>query len=581
MTGLGRLAGRAGWNVLDQGVLSLTNLALSVLVARSVDASGFGAFSLCFMVYSITLTCSRNLGSQPLIIRFADAADAEFRDAAARSAGAAVSIGLLVGTGAVVMGLAVGGVAGHCLIALGLVLPGVLVQDAWRLVAIARRRPRTAVSLDVAWGGMQLAAVFLLVATDVAAIPLFVAVWGLTGASAAAIGAGRMRLVPRLRGASAWVRQHFDLTGFTLLEALLLQGAAQGVLLLIGTMGDLETVGALRAAQVVNGPIALLAASAFTFAVPELVNRSALRDQRPVTVALVIGSALAVVGAVWNGLLLLVPDAFGERLLGDSWDGMSAILLVFAIGQVGNLVATGAAVVAYAMGETRTTFSVHCVLAVLLGGRAAGSLARRSRRHCYGIRRRLLGGTAFLVRAPAVAAPRSCSPATRHRGTGVPSPESPGSPVTLISVLVPVLNEESRIAETVASILAQPGPDLEVLVAMAARMTRRRPSSPGSRPATAGCVCSTTRPCRFRPGSTCACSTVGASSWLASTGTPELGADYFRRALTTLSSSRRWPGSAVTASGSAAHRSAGRSHWSSPAVSRSATPSTTIRTVLS
>ena len=37
--------------------------------------------------------------------------------------------------------------------------------------------------------------------------------------------------------------------------------------------------------------------------------------------------------------------------------------------------------------------------------------------------------------------------------------------MTLISVLVPVLNEEHRIAETLASILAQPGADLEVLVA--------------------------------------------------------------------------------------------------------------------
>ena len=37
--------------------------------------------------------------------------------------------------------------------------------------------------------------------------------------------------------------------------------------------------------------------------------------------------------------------------------------------------------------------------------------------------------------------------------------------MTLISVLVPVLNEERRIASAIASILAQPGVDVEVLVA--------------------------------------------------------------------------------------------------------------------
>ena len=93
--------------------------------------------------------------------------------------------------------------------------------------------------------------------------------------------------------------------------------------------------------------------------------------------------------------------------------------------------------------------------------------------------------------------------------------------MTLISVLVPVLNEERRIAETIASILAQPGAELEVLVAdgRSADDTagRRRPDR--GEP-TAGCGCWTIRSCRSRPGSTCACSTVGVSSWPASTGTP-------------------------------------------------------------
>lgn len=363
---LPRLVGRAGWNLADQAILSLTNLGLSLLVARSVDSTAFGAFSLAFSVYSITIVVARNLGSQPVIIRFPDAEPAAAREAAAQSTGASGAIGLAVGAVSVVIGLLVGGIVGQSLLALGLVLPGVLVQDACRLVAVARRNPRAAVLLDVVWGVLQLGAVFLLVATSANSVALFIIAWGAAAAVSALVGTRRLTVRPRVTRALTWIRAHWDLTGFMLFEGLLLQGAYQAVLLFVGASGELDTVGALRAAQVVNGPIALVSASAFTFAVPELVNRAGLRDRRPVLLAALIGSSLALVTACWNGLVLLVPDDVGQRVLGDSWEGMSAVLLFFAIGQVGNVLATGPAVVAYAMGETRATFRIHCVVAAML-----------------------------------------------------------------------------------------------------------------------------------------------------------------------------------------------------------------------
>jgi hypothetical protein len=363
--------------VLDQAVLSLTNLALSLVVARSVDAALFGAFSLCFAVYTVTLLCARNIASQPLTIRFADRHADEVRRGASASAGAAVLVGLAVGAASAVAGLAVGGAVGRCLLALGLVLPGLLVQDTWRATFFARGEPRSAALLDLVWGVLQLGAVLLLVATDMASVALFVLGWGLAGCAAAVLGAGRTGARPRLGAGPRWVREHWDLTSFMLLEGLLLQGAYQGVLLVIGARGDLEGVGALRAAQVVNGPVTLLTASAFAFAVPELVRRAGVRDRRPLLVAAVVGGALATAAAAWNGVLLLLPDAAGEALLGDSWSGMRALLPAYAVGAVGNIVAVGPAVVVYAMGASRTSFSIHCVVAVLLtaGGLTGHHLA--------------------------------------------------------------------------------------------------------------------------------------------------------------------------------------------------------------
>ena len=65
-----KLARRASWNVIDQALSSLSNLALSVLVARSVDSEAYGAFTVSFAVYSMAVLCSRALVSQPLMVRF-------------------------------------------------------------------------------------------------------------------------------------------------------------------------------------------------------------------------------------------------------------------------------------------------------------------------------------------------------------------------------------------------------------------------------------------------------------------------------------------------------------------------------
>src|SRR5215210_7437225 len=106
--------------------------------------------------------------------------------------------------------------------------------------------------------------------------------------------------------------------------------------------------------------------------------------------------------------------------------------------------------------------------------------------------------------------------------------------MTLISVLVPVLNEEHRIAETIASILAQPGVDLEVLVADAR-------SADNTAAVVAAIAASDSRvrlldnPQLSIPAGLNLCLQQSRGEFLARVdGHSELGADYFRRALATL-----------------------------------------------
>ena len=76
-----RLLRRASWNLVDQMLSAGTNAVLSFVVAREVDAAGFGAFAVAFGVFSVAIGVERALVGQPWSIRHSAASPDEWRDA--------------------------------------------------------------------------------------------------------------------------------------------------------------------------------------------------------------------------------------------------------------------------------------------------------------------------------------------------------------------------------------------------------------------------------------------------------------------------------------------------------------------
>ena len=361
-----RLAGRAGWSIVDQALSSLSNLLLSVLVARAVGAEDFGAFTVSFAVYSVIVLLSRALLGQPLGIRYADADERGARAAAGASTGAAAVTGILVAALVCGVALAIGGELGAVLMVMAAFLPGLLVQDVWRLAFFAQGRPQLAALIDGLWSVLLAAGVALLVLGGVHHAAPYVLAWGAAATLAAVVGALRGRAAPQVSGAWAWVRSHWTMTRFLLFEQLLTQGAYQGSLMLIGGVGSLSAVAALRGAQVALGPVAMLSVSAMAFAVPELARRSWLSAAQRLRIALAAGAVLAVLGILWGVLVLVLPDAVGEQVLGDSWSGVRTVLLASLVGQVASLFTSGATYVVYSRGATAAAFGVNATVAVLL-----------------------------------------------------------------------------------------------------------------------------------------------------------------------------------------------------------------------
>lgn len=354
-----RMAGRAGWALLDQGVSSFTNFALGVLIARSVSAYDFGAFTLAFATYLVILNVARAVGTQPLVIRYSGVDTATWRRGAAAATGTMLAMGVVSGAACVAIGAIISQPAGATFIALGIALPALLVQDAWRFVFFAGGRDRDAVLTDLVWAA-SLVGVLVLVAT-VGSVPLAVVGWGVSTLVAALVGMARSGIIPRPDRTRAWLREHADLVGRYSLEVLVGLGATQAAIYVVGVTAGLADAGSIRAAQLLLGPMHVVLQAAHLIAVPEGVR---IRQRSPTRFRLAIaglGTGLALVIFAWVLALSVLPVEIGEALLGDSWTSAKVVLLPLGLSLVFQGISGGALVGLRVLADARSSLRARLI----------------------------------------------------------------------------------------------------------------------------------------------------------------------------------------------------------------------------
>lgn len=364
------MARRAGWSTVDQVVSSLSNFALSILVARQVSVREYGAFALSFALYGYLVTVSRLLVSQPLAIRYSGVEPTEFSCAARQSTGAAIIVALVPAAGMVAAGIAVGGMVGPSLIATAALLPGLLLQDSWRTVFVASGRPRAAALNDTAWGIVQVAFVLAVSSVGRGSAVGYLLAWGLAGCVAAALGAVQAGFVPAPGEAWRWLAAHWDLSRYFVSELVAINGATQLMLIMVAAIGGLSVTGALRGAQVLTGPVTILTLSGMAFVIPELARRHWIVGRRLLRVALGISGAVVVLATAWGILLLVLPDAIGRQLMGSTWAGTERILVPTVVAMVISVASLGPTCGVHAMKLPRVLFPLQLMAApaFLVGG---------------------------------------------------------------------------------------------------------------------------------------------------------------------------------------------------------------------
>ncbi|WP_415953307.1 hypothetical protein [Streptomyces sp. KLOTTS4A1] len=367
--------GRLSWGLADQAVCSMNNFVVGIFVARSLGLAAFGVFSLAWVTYGVLLSISRGLATDPLMVRFSGVPTASWRAAAARSTGTAVNVGAAIGLAFVAGGLALGGLVGPAFAALGVVLPALLLQDAWRFSFFAAGTGRKAFVNDV------LASLTLIPAMAVAArvdtVTAFVCAWGAAAAVAAAYGCFQSGIRPHLTGTRGWLREQRDLGYRYLVENVGVSGAGQLRAYGLGAIVGVSAVGVIRGAELLLGPFLaiLMGLSLVTVAEAARVLRQA--PHRLTRFCFLLGAGLAGTALLWGGALLLLPDGAGELVLGEVWHGASQLIVPATLGVAGSGLGVGAAAGLRALAAARRSlrcqlFASTCYVGGGLGGAALG-----------------------------------------------------------------------------------------------------------------------------------------------------------------------------------------------------------------
>ncbi len=372
---------RAAWGLLDQAVSSVTNFAVGALIARSVDPEDFGSFSLSFLAYTIFLNAERALATTPLIVRYSGSTGGEWRIKTAAATGVALAVGVVCGAVCLVIAGVTSGSLQVAFLVMGLMMPGLLLQDAWRFAFFARGAGHLAFVNDL------ISAIVMVPAFAVALsnrqwppIATLVLAWGGGTAIAAVAGCLQAGAIPSLRGAPGWLREHRDIAPRFLLEFTTQSGLSQFGLVLVGVVAGLAAIGAIRAGQLLLGPLNVVFMGLELVVVPEAVTLARRSTRSLAWFVRLFGAGGAVASAAYGTLLLLLPSALGVFILGPNWDQARSVLLPLTIGLVASCLqeigVTGLRALAAAdiSLRTRLVSSSLNVLGAVAGGAAGGAV---------------------------------------------------------------------------------------------------------------------------------------------------------------------------------------------------------------
>jgi len=333
---------------------SLTNFLLSAYIARNLGATQFGAFALAYLTYGFANNASRGLSIEPLLVRFSGPELTRWRRATGGCTGTALLVGLVSGSLALVAGLLIGGTTRLAFVALGLVFPGLLLQDSWRYAFFAAGRGYHAFVNDTVWALVQIPLLVGLKMTGHANVFWFIMAWGAGAYAGAILGMFQARVVPRLVGATRWMISHRDLGPRYMLENAGGNASNMVVNYSNSSILGLAAVGDIQAANVLMGPFKIIIFGLGMITIPEAAHVLRRSPRRLPLFCLAVSGGLALAGLAWGAVLLVaMPLGLGRLVLGSISQAAYPLVLPTVLAIAGTCAAVGAGVGMHALGAAR------------------------------------------------------------------------------------------------------------------------------------------------------------------------------------------------------------------------------------
>jgi O-antigen/teichoic acid export membrane protein len=300
---------RVAFVVVDQAIYSGSNFLGGVLVARLAGVEAFGGYMLAYTVWLALLLLQRAIVLEPLIIlhRRAEPHSPEVRNALA--AGVSMGIVLGLGTAAVGAALVVAGSAsaGGPLVAVGVSLPFLFLQDAWRGLAFKEGRPELAAVNDAVFTAVQIALLLALMTALVPSGAIAVAAWGAGAVAGSIAGVVQFRTWPSRRAADGF-RGGWSVGRWLLAEVSTGQVAEQVSFLYVASRVGTAAFGGLRAGIALMGPTSILFHAGANHGLPE-ATRLVQQEGKEAAARLARRLTLAVGGVVWSYALVVIVGA--------------------------------------------------------------------------------------------------------------------------------------------------------------------------------------------------------------------------------------------------------------------------------
>jgi hypothetical protein len=326
---------------------------------------GFGAFGATFVAYLCVLGLTRGLTSEPLLVRFSATTQARWRHGVELATGTTIVTAVLAGVLTTAVGANLPGPLGQGLVALGVVLPGLLLQDSLRYAFFAGRQGLAAFILDLVWGLLLFPSLAVAIARGHSSVALVVYIWGGTAFLTALVGYGQARLRPRPEGALRWLREQHDLAPRYVAEFTAIHGTGQLMIFGIGAVAGLEALGSFSGALILLGPLNAVCQGLVPVMIPKQVSIARDRPELLLRRSLWLSGMQAAGALVYAGLAWHFTAGNHWTLLGSVSHGAHEVLLPLGLAVAGWLSMGGPGVTLRALAAARRSLRAGLVMSLL------------------------------------------------------------------------------------------------------------------------------------------------------------------------------------------------------------------------